>query len=109
MNRTDLATNIKTVSDPVSSRICETLQKHSTENTRMQAYTTAMDFDLPSPRTEKLFSLYLEVDYQVEDSQIIVRSVRTDDGFGHDITSALSDDDLQAVAQQIEDKVEEVC
>jgi hypothetical protein len=71
----------------------------------MTIYTNAMNFALNSDRDAGSQYLYLEVDYQVDDSQVTVRAVQSS---GRDITSALSNDDLQAIGQQIEDKVQDV-
>jgi hypothetical protein len=77
----------------------------STEPTFMTIYTNAMNFALNSDRDAGSQNFYLEVDYQVDDSQVTVRAVQSS---GRDITSALSNDDLQAIGQQIEDKVQDV-
>jgi hypothetical protein len=71
----------------------------------VRTYTSARNFDLSFSRNIRPFNLYLEVNYQVDDSQVTVRSVQSS---GHNIISELSDDDVQAIAQQIEDKVQDV-
>ena len=71
----------------------------------MRTYTSARNFDLSFSRNNTPFNLYLEVGYQVDDSQVTVRSIRSS---GHNIISELSNDDVQAIAQQIEDKVQDV-
>ena len=48
------------------------------------------------------FNLYRVMNYQMEASQIFVRSVQS---YAREIASELCDDDLRAIDQQIEDKV----
>lgn len=62
----------------------------------MQTYTSAMNFDLDLNPNVEYRDLYLDVDYQVENSEVAVKSVHSS---GHDITPILSEDNHLAIAQ----------
>jgi hypothetical protein len=57
-----------------------------------------MNYDLSFYLDVDHQNLYLEVDYQVENSQVTVKSVHLD---GHDISRDLSKGNQLAIAQQI--------
>jgi hypothetical protein len=73
------------------------------ENMLMQTYTSAMYFDVNLNPHVAHRNLYLDVDYQVDNSQVTVKSVHS---FGRDVSSDLSKDNCLAIAQQIEDSLE---
>lgn len=66
----------------------------------MHTYINAMKLGLSVNPNLEYRNLYLDVDYQVEDSEVAVKSVRF---YGDDTTPALSEDALLTIAQQIQD------
>ncbi len=68
----------------------------------MHTYMSAMNLGLPVSPNVQYQSLYLDVDYQVKNSEVAVKSVRL---YGDDTTLPLSEDARLAIAQQIQDSL----
>lgn len=64
--------------------------------------TDAMNLGLPVTPRMAYQNLYLDVDYQVENSEVAVKSVRF---YGDETTPVLSEDARLAIAQQIRDSL----
>jgi hypothetical protein len=76
----------------------------SNSNVDYHTYLSAMDLGLPCNSNVDHQNLCLEVDYQVENSEVVVKSVRS---YGNgEITPVLSEGARLAIAQQIQDSLE---
>jgi hypothetical protein len=83
--------------------VMHTYLSASNSNVDYHTYLSAMDLGLPCNSNVDHQNLYLEVDYQVENSEVVVKSVRS---CGGELTPVLSEGARLAIAQQIQDSLE---
>jgi hypothetical protein len=72
----------------------------------MHTYISATKVGLPVNPDLGYQNLYLDVNFQLEDSEVVVRSVRY---YGGGIAPVLSKDARLAIVQRIQDRLESIC